>query len=374
MKYWMSCGLSLLLLLGTVRGACAEPVPAEVLREGNRLMARGDYDGAVNAYRHVIARNHNPDRVAAARRWMANAQLKKAEELLRRGQPAAALVLLDQLHAQSPPSDLARLAEQRRAEVLMKLKRPHDAMMALSRLHAPDTEDQEIKSWPLPVEVDVRFGPPQSFLGLRLEIREGKLIVAEILKDSPADKAGLRAGDVIVAIDGKKSFALDGVRRALDGTPKTKVKIEIQRPGHTGMQTIEIERSLPPAPGGIGVQIEVQEDRPVILRVARDSPAARGGLRTGDVIVAINGKSTGRMDIREIVTSIRGAAGSKVVLGMRRGDDKTFVVELTRAPLPRPEPYSEIEQYFRNFQLQPPRTRGELRPPGPFGPELPDSI
>lgn len=92
--------------------------PDALLKVGNRAMANGDYDLAIAAYRRVIALNNDVARVAAARRWIANALLKKSEELLQRGQPDAALLLLDQLLAESPPPELARLAERRRAEVL----------------------------------------------------------------------------------------------------------------------------------------------------------------------------------------------------------------------------------------------------------------
>ncbi len=56
------------------------------------------------------------------------------------------------------------------------------------------------------------------------------VIIAQPYKDSPADRAGLRIGDRILAIDGKeaKGFTTEQVSAALKGDPGTKVKVTVE--------------------------------------------------------------------------------------------------------------------------------------------------
>ena len=57
-------------------------------------------------------------------------------------------------------------------------------------------------------------------------------IIAQPYRDFPADKAGLKAGDKIIEIDGKPTneYKLDQVSERLKGIPKTKLKLLIERP------------------------------------------------------------------------------------------------------------------------------------------------
>jgi len=84
--------------------------------------------------------------------------------------------------------------------------------------------------------------------------------------------------------------------------------------------------------GGIGIEITMENGRPVVVAPIEGTPAWRAGLRPGDVIIAINGEDTFNMSLTEVVKKIRGKPGTKVKLTiLRRGEGKPIEVEIERA-------------------------------------------
>ncbi|NNJ94517.1 MAG: PDZ domain-containing protein [Halobacteria archaeon] len=71
---------------------------------------------------------------------------------------------------------------------------------------------------------------------------------------------------------------------------------------------------------GIGIAIQRVTDAMLITSVFKDSPASKVDLRAGDVIVAVNGKPIGDNPVAEVVSKLRGAAGSKVHVAIKRPD------------------------------------------------------
>ena len=79
---------------------------------------------------------------------------------------------------------------------------------------------------------------------------------------------------------------------------------------------------------GIGVELLQQGDNTLkVVSPIDDTPAARAGLQAGDLIVAIDGKPISAIEAME---PLRGAAGSKVVLTIERGEQKPFDVTVVR--------------------------------------------
>ncbi|MGF1520760.1 MAG: carboxyl-terminal processing protease CtpC [Leptolyngbyaceae cyanobacterium] len=83
---------------------------------------------------------------------------------------------------------------------------------------------------------------------------------------------------------------------------------------------------------GVGIQITQEEDSDNIVVVApiEDTPAFEAGLRSQDVITAIDGESTEGMELNDAVSRIRGRVGTEVTLTIRR-EDEVIDFELTRA-------------------------------------------
>lgn len=91
---------------------------------------------------------------------------------------------------------------------------------------------------------DFRFQTTGQYGGIGALIRkEGDFVmVTDPYKNYPAQKEGLRAGDIIIAIDGKsiKGKASDEVSSLLKGSPGTTLRIKFTRPGSTE----EMEKTL----------------------------------------------------------------------------------------------------------------------------------
>jgi len=82
---------------------------------------------------------------------------------------------------------------------------------------------------------------------------------------------------------------------------------------------------------GVGVWIRRSADGQLrVMSVEPASPAARAGLRPGDVVVAVAGQVVGHRSVADVVASLRGDAGTVVAVQVRRGS-AVFVTTLRRA-------------------------------------------
>lgn len=77
-------------------------------------------------------------------------------------------------------------------------------------------------------------------IGAQLGLKDNKIVVVAPLKESPAEKAGIKTGDVITAVDGKstKGWTLVQAVSKIRGPKKTNVKLSIQRGEKTSEYTI----------------------------------------------------------------------------------------------------------------------------------------
>ena len=83
--------------------------------------------------------------------------------------------------------------------------------------------------------------------------------------------------------------------------------------------------------GGLGIEVGMEDGFIKVIAPIDDTPAARGGIRTGDLIVRLDERPVKGMDLGEAVSLMRGKPGSKITLTiMREGEDKPLKIELTR--------------------------------------------
>ena len=70
--------------------------------------------------------------------------------------------------------------------------------------------------------------------------------------------------------------------------------------------------------GGLGIIISIKDEQLTIISPIEDTPAYRAGVKAGDRIVEIDGKTTEGMGLDEAVNILRGDKGTEVTLGIKR--------------------------------------------------------
>lgn len=70
--------------------------------------------------------------------------------------------------------------------------------------------------------------------------------------------------------------------------------------------------------GGLGIIISIKDDQLTIISPIEDTPAYIAGIKAGDRVVEIDGKSTEGMELDEAVNILRGEKGTEVTLGIKR--------------------------------------------------------
>ena len=89
-----------------------------------------------------------------------------------------------------------------------------------------------------------------------------------------------------------------------------------------------------PALAGIGAVLITRDGAPVINEVMPHSPAAGSGLKPADTIVWVNYRDVAGMKLEDIVSLIRGAAGTTVAITvLHPGDTKPQTYTMTREPI-----------------------------------------
>lgn len=87
--------------------------------------------------------------------------------------------------------------------------------------------------------------------------------------------------------------------------------------------------------GGIGAHISRNENGDVLLEPIPDNPAAEAGIRSGDILIAVDGQSIGdELTVEEIADVIRGEKGTTVILTVKKGDSqRTVDIEVVRGDI-----------------------------------------
>src|SRR5436190_5822918 len=73
---------------------------------------------------------------------------------------------------------------------------------------------------------------------------------------------------------------------------------------------------------GLGIEVAIKNGLPTVVTPMEDAPAARAGILSGDQILKINGASTDRMDLQDVINYLRGAPGQKISLTLIRPSTK----------------------------------------------------
>ncbi|HOD76041.1 MAG TPA: trypsin-like peptidase domain-containing protein [Syntrophorhabdaceae bacterium] len=175
-------------------------------------------------------------------------------------------------------------------------------------------------------------------------------LVRQVIEKSPSDRAGLKAGDVIVSIDGKEAANTQIVmNEVLEKRIGQTVKMEVIRNGKrfsTTVTTVDEEVGVPEEPPPVDVEtkrpfgLEVRTitpgiaqklERPelegvVIIRVGMGSPASTESLMRDDVILSVDGRRI--KDEKEYEAALKKVRPEKGALMMIDRWGSTFFVVL----------------------------------------------
>lgn len=146
--------------------------------------------------------------------------------------------------------------------------------------------------------------------------------VAAIIPNTPAAKAGLQVGDKIVAIDGSKVSNWDQALSSDAIIPGNELSLSVERAGGVVMLKETVPQTLTTGCDVLGCP----KQRAQIDSVMKGDPAAKAGLKPGDVITSINGEAVAN---REVLTNVVTRSGGKPVqIGLLRdGKDLTITVK-----------------------------------------------
>jgi serine protease Do len=172
-------------------------------------------------------------------------------------------------------------------------------------------------------------------------------LVSSVEKGGPADKAGLEAGDVILRFDNKAVGSSEDLPRIVGGTkPGTKATVQVWRNKATRdlpvvVAELQDERpgqkprsGKPPAaqPGVLGMSLaeltdaqkkELKVEGGVVVTEVQ-GPAARAGIRKGDVITAVNNQDVKSIEhFRELMQQVE--KGRIVALLVRRAGNSLYI-------------------------------------------------
>jgi serine protease Do len=172
-------------------------------------------------------------------------------------------------------------------------------------------------------------------------------LVAQVLPQSPAAKAGLRAGDIVLAFNGKE-VATSGNLPPLVGAAKvgTEAVLTVLRGGKTielpvllselpeeeavVVTTSQVEQAAADRLGLVVEDLSADEKErlglpggAVIVASVEDGPAQRGGIRAGDVIVTFDNEPVpDTKRFRQLLDAVK--AGESVAVLVQRGDGRMF--------------------------------------------------
>ena len=185
---------------------------------------------------------------------------------------------------------------------------------------------------------------PELAKSLGLKESRGAL-VTQVTSDGPADKAGIKQGDVVVSFDGRQIHDSHDLPRVVAATPVGKtVQIKVLRDGKEILlqaKIIEMEDEKPAQGRSVGPQslgITVQNLTPqiaqklglkksdgvVITAVEPDSPAEEASLQPGDVILSVNLRQVKNVDDFEKIIE-KTTKGDTILLLVQKGEGTLFV-------------------------------------------------
>jgi len=167
--------------------------------------------------------------------------------------------------------------------------------------------------------------------GFGLDTQHGGF-VDQVMTDSAADKAGIKAGDIITSVNGRKIKSFQELRAKV-ATMGAGAKVEFGLIRDGDEKTVsailgKASQTTEAAAGAVhpmltGATLANSDDGVKITDIAQNSPAAASGLQKGDVIVGVNRSSID--DLKSLKATLKDQQGT-VALKIKRGKSNLYLV------------------------------------------------
>jgi S1-C subfamily serine protease len=177
-----------------------------------------------------------------------------------------------------------------------------------------------------------------------LGLKEKGVLINEVFENEPAQKAGIKSGDVVISIDGKKTPNPNELRNIVATLiAGNKYPIEIIRDGKKRNLTViptvrgassesakgeNTDSQKENSPLGITLK-EEEKGKLEVAKVEANKTAANAGIRVGDVVLAVKTASDKPFvevnTIKDFNREINQAKGQSIVLRLERNGQRFFV-------------------------------------------------
>ncbi|MEN8801902.1 MAG: PDZ domain-containing protein, partial [Thiogranum sp.] len=167
-------------------------------------------------------------------------------------------------------------------------------------------------------------------------------LVAKVMPDSPAEKAEIQVGDIVVSFNGKQVDRSSSLPPVVGSTPVgKKVPVEVMRQGRSqtlwvklgelpdkGEKIAKAETSKTSSDNRLSIQIadltddqlnELELEGGVLVESVGTGAAADAGVREGDIILRVDGKLMNDVDVFETMIEKLPTGKSVAILVQRRG-------------------------------------------------------
>ena len=163
------------------------------------------------------------------------------------------------------------------------------------------------------------------------------VLISQVMPDTPAEKAGVKQGDVIVSVGGKSVDNAAALRNEIAMTvPGTTLKVEVIRSGQKRSLNVKVDKipedQLTPSRSesvkdlGMSVAtlnselsqkygIEDDESGVVVTGVEQSSPAARAGIREGMLVKEVNGQPV--KNVKEFEAALKAKADKPILFFLK---------------------------------------------------------
>jgi carboxyl-terminal processing protease len=185
------------------------------------------------------------------------------------------------------------------------------------------------------------FNSPPHFAGIGVMVdpqHEG-LLIARVFDSSPASRAGLKAGDLIVGVNGRKlvGLSVDASTTLIKGQPGTEVQLQVESGASADRHTksVKITRATVSEPVVASLARTVHGKKLGIVALAEFSPGAHGEVREAverllhqnakGIVFDLRGNGGGLVSEAQLIASIFVAKGTIVSTRGRTQPSQTLV-------------------------------------------------